>query len=121
MRRRSAHDTHSGGFRLLAFAVLLLQFGVPGVVSAMEVVRLDDLPPVDHVESEGSEHCALHHDHHFCQVVRTLGQGQYTAPALPADAPEAIRPSLLLPVTHSRAPLSPRLRGVHTPRGPPSA
>lgn len=105
----------------MGLALLLLQLGLPSVVSALEIMRdSDGAGSVVHIESEGSEDCGLHHDHHFCQVVRTLAEGQRRA------APPLVGILRWSPVSSPRpAPVlqehrSPWLQDRHSSRAPPA-
>lgn len=72
-----------------------------------------------HVESPDASDCAIHHDHLFCQVVRSLSQATFSCQATTAAAPT---PPILIveagPEAHE-AKCAPILRGPVVPRGPP--
>lgn len=96
----------------------LLQIGVSSaVVTADAVLDSEMAGHSTHVESEGSEECATHHDHLFCQVVRSLTNVATTTPivdpaarlslvetATPTRTVDVIRPTLLSGALGSRAP-----------------
>jgi len=112
----------SKGSRWLGLVLLLLQLGLPAAVSAMEAIRdADSGGLVVHVESEASEDCALHHDHHFCQVVRTVVEGhrRVTLPPLDVLWPEAA--SSPRPAPRLLGSRSPWLQDRHSSRAPPQA
>ena len=110
MRRRRRFGT---------LILALLQLGAStAVVSADAMLDGEMVGHAIHMESEGSEECATHHDHLFCQVVRTLTTPVGTAPAsvdptarlritatlAAAHESEIARPTLLSGTVGSRAP-----------------
>lgn len=105
---------------VLVMAVLQLG-GAVALPAADGVLDMDRYGTPSHVESEGSDDCAPHHDHAFCQVVRA------TALANPSRALSSVgvghRVHLLHPLGGSAEVdiTSPVLEGSTGPRAPPSA
>jgi hypothetical protein len=105
---------------VLAMAVFQLT-GAVALPAADGVLDMDRYGTPAHVESGGSDDCAPHHDHAFCQVVRA------TALANPSRAVSSVGVGDLV---HQLHPLggsaevditSPVLEGSSGPRAPPSA
>lgn len=106
------------GRRFGALILALLQAGVStAVVSADAVLDGAQSGHGTHVESEGSEECATHHDHLFCQVVRSLTNAAGATPTVdpavrlrivaamaPAHPVDVLPPALLSGTVGSRAP-----------------
>lgn len=110
------------GPRWLGLVLLLLQLGLPTVVSALEVSRDAGFAgQVVHVESEGAEDCALHHDHHFCQVVRNLSEGQRCVAATPVAVLRSAAASSPRPAPRMLEHRSLWLEDRHASRAPPAA
>lgn len=106
----------------LGMVLLLLQLGLPTAVSAMEAIRdADSAGRVVHVESEGTDDCALHHDHHFCQVVRNLVEGQRRVASPPLAVLELEASSSPRPAPPLLEKRSPWLRDRYSSRAPPTA
>ena len=115
------HDSNTWDVRRVGVLVLaLFQLGVAVVLPGADAVldaRTASAPV--HVESTGNDDCVQHHDHVFCQVVRSLFEaiasgdaGASSTDALPGlqayvsiDDHELTRPILL--------------RGSVAPRAPP--
>ncbi|MCA1792225.1 MAG: hypothetical protein LC667_20970 [Thioalkalivibrio sp.] len=105
------------GVLVLAVMQLVGATVLPGADGKLDVERYGT--PV-HVESEGNHDCTPHHDHLFCQVVRS------TAMANPAQSAAEV-PALVAPVSvhalHGAEVLRVRteaLVGCASPRAPPS-
>lgn len=114
---RSRH--RSTGSHLLGLVLLLLQLGLPVAVSAM--AEADSEGRVVHVESEGTEDCGLHHDHHFCQVVRNVVEGQRRVPSCPLAILAQEATSSPRPAPRLLENRSPWLQDRHSSRAPPAA
>ena len=67
-RNRTDHS----GWRMAILLLALLQFAGPVVLQAMDLaLEAQEMSSEAHVETEGSEACATHHEV-MCQTVRTL-------------------------------------------------
>jgi hypothetical protein len=109
------------GPRWLGLVLLLLQLGLPSVLSALELTRdADSAGQVVHIESEGAEDCALHHDHHFCQVVRNLTEGQRGVVSPPVAVLRSDATSSPRPAPRMLEHRSPWLQDRHASRAPPA-
>ncbi len=110
----------SRGLRRSAAALLaLVQFGVStAVVVADASLDGEQVGQTAHVESLGNEECATHHDHLFCQVVRSLAAATrgHGAPTLQADG--AFVSLEALPAEHDVRAVA-TFSGASGPRAPP--
>jgi hypothetical protein len=67
--------------RVAVLAMALLQIGASVVFpTADAVLEAKTVGAPAHVESPGNEDCATHHDHLFCQVVRSLSSARVATP-----------------------------------------
>lgn len=108
--------------RLGVLVLAMFQLGGAVALPAADgVLDMDRYGTPTHVESQGSDDCAPHHDHAFCQVVRA------TALASPSRAVTSVGVG---DVVHQLHPLggsaevdirSAVLQGSTGPRAPPSA
>lgn len=105
---------------VLVLAVLQLG-GAVALPAADGVLDMDRYGTPTHVESQGTDDCAPHHDHAFCQVVRA------TALANPSRAVSSVGVGDLVHQLHALDGsaevdvTSPVLQGSTGPRAPPSA
>lgn len=105
------------GALVLALVQLTGAVVLPAADGRLDVEQLGT--PV-HVESEGRDDCAPHHDHAFCQVVRSTALATPARPAVQVGAHEAPR---LLPgirVVDASYAAGPILKGSSGPRAPPA-
>ena len=72
-----------------------------------------------HVESEGANEGESHHDHLFCQTLRSVSTTTHSA-IRPALETEHLRSFTVADDLEARLCASSASRGLHTPRGPPS-
>jgi hypothetical protein len=116
-----AHDlrlTRRLGVLVLAVLQLVGATVLPGADAKLDVEGYGT--PV-HVESEGNHDCTPHHDHLFCQVVRSTAMANPARPAaeVPAlVAPVAVRVMRGAEVLRARTEAR---TGSASPRAPPSA
>ena len=73
-----------------------------------------------HVESEGRDDCAPHHDHVFCQAVGSIALANPSGSAVVAMVFEQAAAPAVRDVEGHRARPDPR-SGASSPRAPPSA
>jgi hypothetical protein len=104
--------------RFGALVLASLQLGVSTAVVALDsILDGERAGSTLHVEAQDSEACATHHDHLFCQVVRSLSSATGASPVthssaatavvsavVPTHGADAIRPTLLSGSIGSRAP-----------------
>lgn len=100
---------------------MLLQLVVPGVAGYADLLReAEDARAEVHLEGEGAQDCAPHHDHLFCQVVRSM---EHVVPVTGTPAthvgtpPSGEHTPEARLAQHTVAPA----RGVHGSRAPPAA
>ncbi|MDZ7778567.1 MAG: hypothetical protein U5R14_01345 [Gemmatimonadota bacterium] len=104
-------------------ALVLALFHLTGAVAlpaADGQLDVEQLGTPVHVESEGRDDCTPHHDHAFCQLVRTTA---LATPARPAVHVEADAVPRLLPgirVVDAADVVEPVLKGSSGPRAPPA-
>lgn len=108
--------------RLGALVLVVLQMvGATVLPAADGQLDVEGYLTPAHVESGGSDDCAPHHDHVFCQVVRS------TALANPAPSTVEVammaEPSMVLVIRDAEAhrARSEARSGAGSPRAPPSA
>lgn len=106
------------GVLLLAVVQMAGAVALPAADGALDVERYS-LPV--HVESEGRDDCAPHHDHAFCQVVRSTALGNPAPPA--AEAPTSALAAVRIPrpLAGPRVDAQRVLVGASGPRAPPTA
>lgn len=109
------------GTRFGALILALLQLGVStAVVSADAVLDGEMTGHSTHVESEGSKECATHHDHLFCQVVRSLTNATGATPLV--DPAARLHVVAAIGASHEHQVVRPiRLSGTVGSRAPPLA
>ena len=89
LRPTTLRNIRRGGGLCLALLQLVAFSALPTADAVLDASQLG-LPL--HVESEGVPECASHHDHLFCQVVRSLSSATGTVEVGGlADAPPPIR------------------------------
>jgi hypothetical protein len=119
-RRRPTEHRLSRRLGMLLFAMLQMVGAVvlPAADGQLDIERFGT--PV-HVESKGGDDCASHHDHVFCQVVRS------TALANPSRATAEVAALATPPALHAlraveeHRTLSDARSVSASPRAPPSA
>ena len=114
-----ARSTRQGLGRCAAVLLALLHLGAStAFVVADAVLDSEKASAPLHVESQGSEECAAHHDHLFCQVVRSLqaAAGGHGFTVVHERGPEA---AMWRPADSSYAHAAPVLVGASGPRAPP--
>lgn len=108
--------------RTAVFALAMLQLGASTLLPAVDaVLEAEPLTAPIHVESPGNEDCASHHDHLFCQVVRSLSAEARAAS--PVMMPAAACPFLVMGLDGHGvdAAHGAFLPGAAHPRAPPLA
>jgi hypothetical protein len=105
--------------RFGALVLASLQLGVSTVVvTADSMLDGERAGSTLHVEAQDSEACATHHDHLFCQVVRSLSAATGTRPVTDSHATTAVVTSVV--PTHTAAAIRPTLlSGSIGSRAPP--
>ena len=112
-------STHRGLGRAAAVVFALLQLGAStAFVLADAVLDGEQAGAPVHVESQGSEECSTHHDHLFCQVVRSLASAAPGPGVATLEAHAAIS-SRRGPVHSSDAHPASAFSGASGPRAPP--
>jgi hypothetical protein len=76
LRLTTLRDARRVGAAFMAALQLVSFAALPAADALLDASQLD-LPL--HVESEGNPECAAHHDHLFCQAVRSLSSSTTTA------------------------------------------
>jgi len=96
-----------------------MQFATSAVIVAADAI-LDgqQAASTTHVESRGSESCTTHHDHLFCQVVRSLSDATRGTASVASGAAGFLAQAAAL-VHVSDAPDPTILSGAIGPRAPP--
>ena len=97
----------------------LLHLGAIGTVAADAVLEAESAGATIHVESPGTTDCEAHHDHLFCQVVRSLGAASASAARATTEAADLQLFVALPPESDAFSP-SALPPGSFGPRGPPS-
>lgn len=96
-----------------------MQFGTSAaVVAADAILDGQQAASTTHVESSGSESCTTHHDHLFCQVVRSLSDAT-RGTAVVASGASSPLVQTAAPVHASDAHDPTILSGAIGPRAPP--
>ena len=114
-------STHRGLGRSVVVLLALLQLGAStAFVVADAVLDGEQAGSPAHVESRGSEECATHHDHLFCQVVRSLAAATRGSGIAALSAQGAIS-TQWVPARSSDAHPAPIFSGASGPRAPPLA
>ena len=105
---------------VLAMAVFQLT-GAIALPAADGALDVDRYGTPAHVESEGADDCAPHHDHAFCQVVRATALANPSRAASSVGADDRVH-ELHAPGGSAEVDVtSPVLEGSPGPRAPPSA
>ncbi len=105
---------------VLVMAVFQLTAAV-ALPAADGVLDMDRYGTPTHVESEGSDDCAPHHDHAFCQVVRATGLANPSRAAVNVGVGDQVHQLHRLGGSVEADIPSPVLEGSTGPRAPPSA
>lgn len=106
--------------RLGALLLAVFHLGATSALSAADgVLDVERFDAPMHVESEGSEDCAPHHDHAFCQVVRSTAFGAPSQASAQADLRLPASPVAHPPAVEATTPSRGLLPGTAGPRAPP--
>lgn len=105
---------------VLVLAVFQLG-GAVALPAADGVLDMDRYGTPAHVESEGSDDCAPHHDHAFCQVVRATALANPSRAASSVGVDDLVYQLHLLGGPAEVDVPSPVLEGSTGPRAPPFA
>ena len=105
--------------RAAALLLALLHAGATSVAALDAIMDVESTAIPLHVESQEATHDAAHHDHLFCQVVRSLGNaaGAQLLPTFDAGLAFFVEAEFDRPDVVRSVPRA----GLSGPRGPPLA
>ena len=106
--------------RTAALLLLLVHAGATSLAAVDAILDVESTATPLHVESQQASHCEAHHDHLFCQVIRSLSNAS-GAQLRPTIALPGLMSSTGIESIDAETPRSALRADGLGPRGPPLA